>query len=474
MTPSPSFFPSVNDTTSGVFKPLDSGARECSAARNACKLCTPLGASMVFAGIKNCASIMHGSQGCATYIRRYMISHFREPADIASSSFSEEDAVFGGRKNLMAGLENLRKQYMPSLIGISTTCLSETIGEDIPAILHEYKSIAEGELPPLVHVSTPSYSGTHTDGFHDTVLALVKHFAEAGEQTEKINLFPGMVSPEDLRWLKDLCSDMNLSAVLAPDYSETLDGGNWSEYHRIPEGGTRVEDLRLCGRARATLELGHGLFKRKKSAGKFLKQNFGISLYSVGLPIGLRLTDKFMKVLESVSGRPCPYREANARDRLVDAMVDGHKYLAGKNAVLYGEADLVVALASFVSELGIQPVICATGSKGGQFRESILEAVRENMPKLEPVVLDASDHAKIGEEAKRIRPDFLLGSSKGFPISRYLGVPLVRVGFPVHDRVGGARILHLGYSGALRLFDEITNTLMERRQDNSEVGYSYL
>ncbi|MGA2143198.1 MAG: nitrogenase component 1, partial [Brevinematales bacterium] len=54
------------------------------AARNACKLCSPLGASIVFRGIKGCVPLVHGSQGCSTYIRRYVISHFREPIDIAS------------------------------------------------------------------------------------------------------------------------------------------------------------------------------------------------------------------------------------------------------------------------------------------------------------------------------------------------------------------------------------------------------
>ena len=62
--------------------------------QNACKLCAPLGASVVFRGIENCVPLIHGSQGCSTYIRRYVISHFREPIDIASSNFSESSAFW--------------------------------------------------------------------------------------------------------------------------------------------------------------------------------------------------------------------------------------------------------------------------------------------------------------------------------------------------------------------------------------------
>ena len=110
------------------------------AARNACKLCAPLGACVVFSGIEGCVPFLHGSQGCATYIRRYLISHFREPVDIASSSFSEEDTVFGGARNLKAGLRNVATQYRPAAIGVATTCLAETIGEDVPRILADYQT----------------------------------------------------------------------------------------------------------------------------------------------------------------------------------------------------------------------------------------------------------------------------------------------------------------------------------------------
>ena len=65
---------------------------------NACKLCKPLGASIAFKGVEGCVPFLHGSQGCATYMRRYIISHFNEPIDIASSSLGEKHAVYGGAR----------------------------------------------------------------------------------------------------------------------------------------------------------------------------------------------------------------------------------------------------------------------------------------------------------------------------------------------------------------------------------------
>jgi len=49
------------------------------------------------------------------------------------------------------------------------------------------------------------------------------------------------------------------------------------------------------------------------------------------------------------------------RGRLVDAYIDGHKYVFGKRAVIYGETDFVAAMASFLDEIGVVPVLSATG-----------------------------------------------------------------------------------------------------------------
>ena len=62
-------------------------------------------------------------------MRRYLISHYKEPVDIACSNFGEQTAIFGGSVNLKTALDNLQKQYHPELIGIATTCLSERITE---------------------------------------------------------------------------------------------------------------------------------------------------------------------------------------------------------------------------------------------------------------------------------------------------------------------------------------------------------
>ncbi|MDV7391824.1 nitrogenase component 1, partial [Arthrospira platensis SPKY1] len=85
-----------------------------------------------------------------------------------------------------------------------------------------------------------------------------------------------------------------------------------------------------------------------------------------------------------------------------------------------------------------------------------------------------ADQARIREHALSVQADLIVGSSKGFPLAKELGIPLLRTGFPVHDRFGAQRQLSLGYRGTQILFDSIVNTLMEARQNASAIGYSYI
>ena len=442
-----------------------------SATRNACKLCTPLGACLAYRGIRGAIPFLHGSQGCATYIRRYLISHFREPMDIAASNFSEDSAVFGGAKNLEAGLRNVSRQYQPELIGIATTCLSETIGEDMPSLIHGCREKVSA-LPPLAHVSTASYRGSHIDGFHDAVAAIAEQLAEPTPSHGGINLLPGMLSTADLRHLRDVVSAFAVPVTLLPDYSDTLDGGTWSDYMALPSGGTSLEEIRAMPGARATIELGDSLRHRPKTAGSVLERAHGVRRHVLTLPIGIRANDDLLSLLAELSGQPIPQRFVGERGRLIDSIVDAHKVVFGKRAVIFGEADLVIGLSKFLCEIGVHPVLCVSGGKTGHFGNDLRGAIPE-LPE-DCLTRDGVDFIDIAADARTLAPDLLIGNSKGYGLAREMGIPLIRTGFPIHDRIGGQRILHVGHAGAQTLFDTLANALLARKQDQSGIGYSYL
>jgi nitrogenase molybdenum-iron protein NifN len=434
--------------------------------------------------------MLHGSQGCATYIRRYLISHYREPVDIASSNFSEETTIFGGNRNFNTGIDNIISQYHPKIIAIASTCLSETIGEDVQRLIDEYRMVHEGEenLPEMFYASTPSYQGTHCEGFHEATLAAVKALACGdGNIGKHINLFCNFVSPADIRRLKEIVSDFGIDATIFPDYSDTLDGVSWDEYQRIPAGGTSIEALRRCGRAMLSVELGYILNRGgyngrirnsvvKQSAGEYLRDKFDVPCKSTGLPVGIRETDRFFDILSAVSGRPVPQKYAGQRGRLLDLYIDGHKYVSGKKVVVYGEEDLVVALTAFVVEIGMKPILCATGGESGILAGTLKTVLgtlySDEITVGEGMSFDQMDTLLTGDA--RQKPDIMLGNSKGYYIARKLDIPLVRTGFPIHDRIGAQHKCIVGYEGATAMFEEIVNALLDDKQRRSPVGYKYM
>lgn len=458
------------------------------ATRNACKLCAPLGASVVFKGVQGCVPMLHGSQGCATYIRRYMISHYKEPVDIASTNFSEESTVYGGARNFITGIDNVIRQYHPKIMGIASTCLAETIGEDVPGLIREYKKAHEGEdLPYFVFASTPSYQGSHMDGFHETVLSFVKELAEGGKVGKHINLFSSFISAADIRYLKEVCADFDLDAVIMPDYSDSLDNPHWKDYKLLPEGGTPIVDLKRTGTAKASIEFGtvlnrgalYGRIKNPKkhyTAGSWLEENMSVPNTQITLPIGISATDTFFDLLSKYSGKPVPEKHSRERGRLIDAYVDGHKYVFGKRALVYGEEDFVLGLVSFLLEIGIIPVLIASGGESGLLKKEVQALIEKSgtTVEVEPVVVNGMDFESINDIIDDLKPDILVGNSKGYYISRRLDIPLVRVGFPIHDRFGASRLHHIGYRGTQELFDRIANALMEYKQEKSAIGYKYI
>lgn len=435
--------------------------------RNSCVVCAPLGATLAFAGVRKGMTVLHGSQGCATYIRRYTISHFREPLDVASSSFTEESAVFGGKVNLRKAFENVVREYKPELIGVATTCLAETIGEDAASARGALRDFIATGSPLVAAVSTPSYRGDQRDGFKRALRAIVEAACPVGGTGAQsagsqgplaegpVAVFPSMLSPADLRGLKDTFEAFGLDAVLVSDYSDTLDGGPWREDRLLPEGGTSVADLRRLASARCAIELGSrpgpASVGDSSSGAAYLSSSFGAERVCLGLPIGVRATDAFMAELERLSGRLLPAKLKAERERLLDSYVDAHKLLFGKRVLLYGDLDIRDALGAFCAEVGLEPIVAE--GEGRDFA-SVEEAAARSADEGRPVEL-------------------LIGSSKGYKTAKKLGASLVRVGFPIHDRFGGQRARLLSYGGTQELFDRVVNAVIERKQEDSDVGYTY-
>lgn len=433
-----------------------------SVVENPCHMCMPLGAILPFKGIENAMVIIHGSQGCATYMRRHIAEHYNEPIDAASSSISEKGAVYGGEANLKKGLDNVIRLYNPAIIGILTTCLAETIGEDIERISREYLKERQMEGFPLVPVPTPGYGPSHSEGYFLALRKIIAMLARPTARHDKINVIVPNLSPADLREIKRIFSLMGAEFVLCPDFSDTLDSPFSKVYKRIPEGGTSLKDVAAMPGALATIELAITL-EDSMSPGRYLEESFGVPLYRVPIPIGIEACDQLLEILRQLTGHEIPASLVNERGRLLDAMIDSHKYNAQGRAIIFGEPELVYAITCTCLENGIKPVVMATGSRN----QRLLTALQSRSKQaLDNGFLEETDFASIRRLGKERGANIAIGSSDGRYLSEREDIPLVRIGFPIHDRVGGQRLLSVGYNGTTMFLDRVTNTLLENKQSS--------
>lgn len=429
---------------------------------NPCKMCMPMGGSIAFKGIENCMVMMHGSQGCSTYIRRHMATHYNEPVDIASSSLNEKGTVYGGANNLKQGLKNIIKMYTPKMIGIVTTCLAETIGEDIQRIVEEFKVEENIKDVEFVAVSTPGYGGSQFEGYYIALRRTLEQLVKDAKPSDKVNVIVGNMTPGDIREIRSIIETFNIPYTLFPDISNTLDSPYLERYKRIPEGGTSIDEIEGMGGAIATIEMGM-MVSEEFSPGKYLEQKFGVPLYKCPLPIGLENTDEFVELLSKISRKPTPLSLQQDRGRMLDGMIDSHKYNAEGRAVIFGEPELVYSVTKLCLENGVFPALIATGANTSKLSELLASDFIHYEEK--SVIIEDTDFDTIMKYIEKVKPNIAIGSSDGRCITERYGIPLVRVGFPVHDRVGGQRQVFVGYKGSIRFLDDITNTLLEIKHD---------
>lgn len=390
--------------------------------QSACLRCASLGAMIAFSGVGGCARIVHGGPGCAAQIRRTLARHFRAPVEIRTSAVSDAAAILGGESQLAETLADAVGDERPELAAVCTSCLTETIGDDVGGILDR---VADSLGCDSVWVSAPSYRDSLLQGYHNASSALVDRFAspEAGAERSGVNVFPGLFSPADLRFLKRALDAFRLDYTMLPDYSDSLDPPVRPDRRGV--SATEVSRIRRLGSRTASIEFVTAAAAQAR-AGRLVESRCALPAHRIVAPIGVEGSDCFYRLLSSLSGAAIGDEIRDARGRLIAGLVDAAAILAGKRVGLVGESDLIPGVAALLSEAGAVPVAAA------------------------------------GDSACELeRLDLMLGHSDALAIASRLNVPLLRAWFPIHDRRGGARRRTLGYEGSLRLLDEIVNALLD-------------
>ena len=427
-------------------------------------MCQPMGAVQALLGVNDTMPLIHGSQGCGTYMRFQLTRHFREPIEVASTSMSEKTVIYGGEFNLMKALKNVTEKQSPSIIAVTSSCLTETIGEDMEGIIEKFKEAnLDQDLPIIIPISTPSYVESHVEGYNRTIKALVEHLAVKSVGNEKINIITGNISPADVREVKNILSDLNCENIILTDTSKNLDAPLSESALDLYKDGTTIEEIEDTANSLGTIALS----KHMDSAAIYLEKQFGVKSISGPLPLGIENTDKFIGSVCKLGELEVPETIKRDRGRLIDAMVDAHSYNYHRKVAIFGDPDFVSGMTRFTCEMGMIPSVVCTGTKSKRFIEDI--QIISDEKKVSPVILAGGDLYDMHREIKEVGADILVGNSYGASMAKEEDIPLFRVGFPIFDRLGAQRIFTLGYKGGINFVDQLTNTMLDYYYD--EAGY---
>jgi len=429
---------------------------------NPSKTCQPVGAMYAALGVHGCMPHSHGSQGCCSYHRTVLSRHFKEPAIATTSAFSEGACVFGGGSNIKTAVKNIFDIYDPEIIAVHTTCLSETIGDDLKGFIGDM-TIPEGKY--VLHANTPSYVGSHITGFSNMVTGFIKGLSKTtGVKNGKMCVIPGFVNPGDMREMKRMLKLMGVDFTMLPDTTGVLDTPMTGKYEIYPKGGTKIQDIIELGDCEKTLAIGS--FASEAGA-SMLEKSFKVPYSTLKMPIGIGATDDYIMELSRFSKQEVPYELEEERGQLVDIMVDAHPYYDKKKVALYGDPDTLIALTKFVLELGMIPKYVITGTPGIAFEKEV-NALFEEAGVEGCIVKQDADLFLLHQLIKNEPVDLLMGGTHGKYIAKAEDIPLVRVGFPVLDRYVHSLMPVTGYRGGMRLLELMLGALMDRQDRDAK------
>ncbi|MCA6111305.1 nitrogenase iron-molybdenum cofactor biosynthesis protein NifN [Bradyrhizobium cenepequi] len=428
-------------------------------AVNPLKMSQPIGGALAFMGLRGAMPLLHGSQGCTSFGLTLFVRHFKEAVPLQTTAMSEVAIVLGGYENVEQAILNIYNRTKPEIIGICSTGVTETNGDDVDAyiklIREQHPQLAKF---PLVFVSTPDFKDAFQNGWEKTVARIVEVLVEAPaleaeRDPARVNVLPGChLTPGDLDELRTILEDFGLKPSFLPDLAGSLDGHIPDEFTPTTIGGIGVDEVASMGQSSWTIAIG----AQMRRAAEAMQAKTGVPFRLFERLCGLIPNDEFIAFLSEISGRPVPAKYRRQRGQLADAMLDAHFHIGGRKLAIGAEPDLLFDLSSMLHELGAQVTAAVTTTQS---------PVLERIGTKEVLIGDLEDL----EELARTRDcDLLITHSHGRQAAARLKIPFYRAGFPMFDRIGAGHQLSVGYRGTRDAIFSIANLVIADRDENHQ------
>ncbi len=433
------------------------------------KSSSTIGAALAFLGFNRSIPMLHGSQGCTAFGKVFFVRHFREPIPLQTTAMDQVSSVMGSEDNVVEGLKAICEKSAPAMVGVPTTGLAETQGSDIHMAVGDFrKKYPQFGHIPVIAVSTPDYSGCTESGFAAAVNALIDVMVpladvaatRPGLRKKQVTVLVGsFLTPGDLEVLKEMIESFGLRPVLVPDLSDSLDGHlTDSDFSPLTIGGTAVSEISELGNSLATIVVGASMYK----AADLLAQRTAVPDWRFEHLMGLEAVDALVHALSEISGEPVPERLERGRAQLQDAMLDTHFMLGMTRVAIAADPDLLYGFSHLLTDMGAKTVAAVAPANA-----PILKSVAAEKVKLG----DLEDLEKLAVEYDA---ELLISNSHAAELSRRMSIPLLRVGFPQYDLLGGFQRVWIGYQGTKQTLFDLANILLDLERGEIHPYHSVL
>ncbi|MHB1697658.1 MAG: nitrogenase iron-molybdenum cofactor biosynthesis protein NifN [bacterium] len=418
---------------------------------NPLKASPSLGAAIFFLGLKNAVVLMHGAAGCASFDKVTLTKHFRENIPIVTTALNESGAILGGSGFLISGIKNVYEKMKPDFIGVASSGLTETNGEDLSKIIGDFKEKLDLPFSKVIYAGTPDYKGGLEDGYIQAMLALLREFSpqEAHKLFKKskksvkksVNVFcPLSFTPQDFLELREVLDYFDFKAIMIPDLGLSL-GGYLDErgYLQTTAGGLCVKDAEDINNGEFNIVIGLSM----GSAVESIKELTGLTTHYFPNVCGLKNSDKFLNFLSESTGKEIPEKYKRQRRQLMDIYLDTHFYFSGKDIALALGIDLIDSFSTIYSEIGANLKVGISTKVESDIERRFLNLYEGD--------LDMLDNYR--------NVNLVVSNSNARFYTESLKIPLLKAGFPVIDEIGHIFKHYILYKGAINLAVESANLL---------------
>ncbi len=411
---------------------------------NPFRLSQPMGAALAFLGIDRCMPLMHGGMGCTSFTKVFLTRHFCEPIAIQTTAVTDVTAVLdGGDGSIVEAVQNITQKVAPSLIGLHSTGLTETKGDDL-------RGVATQVDYPLVYVHSTDYEGGLESGWGKTTKALIEQLVEPSNTvlTNKVVVLPHVsMTPIEVEKIKEFIALFGFKVYALPDLSTSLDGHLGEKQSALSSGGITVEAIRDLADAGLVLSIGDSM---QQSAAALLKKNPAIRHLHLNHVQGLAATDELVAaMLDFNGGEKPPASVVRWRKRLQDAMLDSHFSLGQTRILMVGEPDFLAGAAQLLSEAGANITLALATVDSPQL---------DKIPAEKVMVGDLEDAEHLQGEY-----DLIVGNCHTEALAHRLGKGLVLRGYPNWEVVGNQLHNDLLYEGGAYFLCEVANAAEHMR-----------